>query len=254
MKIGLGSTSVRASSTSAWFVVSALVLSAPAGAAEPLSVRALSGQALVIGIQDYELAQRLQGVLNDVESLREALERRGGYTVETVWNSADTDHAPALGDRSERECLQQRIADWLAKRAETESVLLYFGGHGFRDGENHLYLATKDCDPKDPQPGGIPVAWLREQLIQCAARSKLLILDTCHAGSARSPSAQNAVTAKELQDFFQQTQGLVTLASCSGDQQSYLWPATNQSFSLESANFAVSLPPLTENAWTRSKE
>jgi hypothetical protein len=189
----------------------------------------LQGQALLIGIQDYELADKLRGVMNDVGSLAEALKDRGGYTVETVRNSANADVRLSAGGRSECESLQQRIADWLAQRTPAESVFLYFSGHGFRDEEDHLYLAAKDCDPKNPKPGGIPVAWLREQLLQCKAGAKLLVLDTCHAGNARSAATRGTVTAKELQDIFQQTEGLVTLASCSGDQQSYLWPAKNQS-------------------------
>ena len=116
----------------------------------------------------------------------------------------------------------------LSPASSTEDrVLLYFSGHGFRDAQNRLYLAAVDCDP---EAGGIPVGWLRKQLVACRASAKLLILDTCHAGSARSALDRKAASAKELGDFFEQTEGLVTLAACRGRQQSYIWPEKNHSF------------------------
>ncbi len=205
-------------------LASQFILATHSSAGEPLR-----GHALLIGIEDYDYADKLQGVKNDVDSLRDALHKRGGYTVETVYNSAATDGVSIVGQRSERELLQERIASWLEQRSKADSVILYFSGHGFRDGENLLYLAAKNCDPEDPKPGGVPISWLREQLVQCPARAKLLVLDACHAGNARWAAAKSVVTAEAFKDFFGQTEGLVTLASCAGDQQSYLWPAKSQS-------------------------
>lgn len=186
------------------------------------------GHALMIGIEKYVLAPPLPGVLRDVRVLRDTLETRGGYRVRLIENAARTDGSGLLGRRSERELserelLQQVISDWLAARTQSDTVILYFSGHGFRDEEHRLYLAAVDCDPKDPTPGGVGVGWLREQLMACSAREKMLILDACHAGSARSAEATRMATAKELGEFFEQTQGLVTLASCSGDQKSLMW-------------------------------
>lgn len=224
MSTKLSSASLPVVSVAALLLVPLFLLAAPTRADEPLS-----GRALLIGIENYDRADKLQGVVNDVDSLRDVLEYRGGYKVETVKDSAKADSTVVGGVRSEAECLKQRIEGWLAPREKSESVILYFSGHGFRDEENHLYLAAQDCDPSDPKPGGIPISWLRDQLAGCSARSKLLVLDACHGGNARSTAMKSAVTAKELQDVFEQTAGLVTLASCTGDQQSYLWPAKHQS-------------------------
>lgn len=179
--------------------------------------------ALLIGIEQYVSANRLPGVLGDVRRLRDTLQTRGGYRVRLIENSARTASTGLREERSERDTLQQAISDWLGARQESDAVILYFSGHGFRDPENRLYLAAVDCDPRNPTPGGLAIGWLREQLAACPAREKMLILDTCHAGSARSADAPRAVTAKELGDFFEQTWGLITLASCSGDQRSHMW-------------------------------
>ncbi|MCL4195601.1 MAG: caspase family protein, partial [Thermoguttaceae bacterium] len=125
--------------------------------------------------------------------------------------------------------MKAEIALWLAGCRPDEAMILYFSGHGFRDDQNRLYLAAVDCDPADPKPGGIPVAELREMIVDCAARSKLLVLDACHAGSAGSACPEKAAQAKEMNEFFEQTEGLITLASCTGAETSQLWPAKKQS-------------------------
>ena len=193
-----------------------------------LAAEPIQGQALLIGIQNYTKAPKLPGVSADIRLLEETLVEQGGYKVKSINDSAAGDGSMVLST-PERERLQDAIKKWLSDRKSDETVLLYFSGHGFRDGEDRLYLAAKDCDPKNPEPGGIPISWLRERLVACPAKMKLLVLDACHAGSARSAGKGVTVEAKELTDFFGSIEGLITLASCTGQQQSYLWPAKGQS-------------------------
>lgn len=185
--------------------------------------------ALLIGIEHYDRANDLRGVAHDVRELASTLRERGGYTAATVVDSACTDKDATFGRSSERKALQEAIAKWLGERESTDRIILYFSGHGFRDSEKRLYLASQDCDPSDPGPGGIPISWLRQQLLECSAGSKLLILDSCHSGSARSARGKHVATAGELGKFFEDTEGLVTLAGCRGTQSSYLWPAKDHS-------------------------
>ena len=202
--------------------VGTLLISLSAHAAGPIK-----GKALLIGIEGYTKAAKLPGVFTDVRVLRDVLTELGGYDVTCINNSAPG--PPMLFQRPERQRLEDSIESWLSDRKAHETVLLYFSGHGFRDNKNRLYLAAKDCDPKDPEPGGVPISWLREQLVACPAKMKLLVLDACHAGSARAAFGGNAVEATELNDFFGQIKGLVTLASCSGEQKSVLWSDKHQS-------------------------
>ena len=202
--------------------VGILLISLSARAADPVH-----GKALLIGIEGYTKAPQLPGVFTDVDVLQDALIDFGGYDVTCIHNSPLG--PPMLVQRPERQRLQDAIENWLSERKANETLLLYFSGHGFRDDKNRLYLAAKDCDPKDPEPGGVPISWLRMQLAACRAKMKLLVLDACHAGSARSATAEDVVGAKELNDFFGQIEGLVTLASCSGEQKSVLWPEKRQS-------------------------
>ena len=188
-----------------------------------------SGHALLIGIEDYKRATKLPFVANDVRQLRETLEDRGGYGVTLVVNSALPDAAAGPGQVSESQALRQKIKEWLSDRVATETALLYFSGHGFRDEEGFLYLAGIDCDPVEPEPGGIPVHWLRDELLQCQAKSKILILDACHAGSAKGHAAPRVASAKDINAVFEQLEGVVTLASCIGAENSFPWPEKNVS-------------------------
>ena len=185
-----------------------------------------SNKALLVGIEKYTKASPLQFVGNDLEQLATALDDRGGFDVSTVVDSARGSVGATPG-ASERDALQQRIESWLQGIRAKETALLYFSGHGFRDTNGKLYLAAIDCDPRDPIPGGIPVQWLRKKLENCPAKSKLLILDACHAGSAKGD--EPVPLAKAINVEFRQMAGVTTLASCMGSEKSYLWSDKKQS-------------------------
>ena len=49
-----------------------------------------------------------------------------------------------------------------------------------------MYLAPQECSRPNPRLTGVPVRHIRGYLCTCKARTKLLILDTCHAGTEKS--------------------------------------------------------------------
>ena len=83
---------------------------------------------------------------------------------------------------------------------------------------------------RNPAAGGVPVAWLREQLAACPAKVKLLIIDACHAGSEKGGPAP---CAGHVEGFRRRVRavrrGLVTLASSDSGQKSLIWDAVQQS-------------------------
>ena len=186
--------------------------------------------ALLIGIENYAVASSLPYVSNDVRELGLVLRERGGYTVTEVVDTARAFDGQAEGEQiSEREALMQEIAAWLAKLGPTNNALVYFSGHGFRDADGKLYLAAVDCDPDNPVPGGVPVQWLRNQIADCKADVKLLIMDACHAGAQKALQQSTSVVAKELADPFRGLERVMTLASCQGEEKSWIWPEKRQS-------------------------
>ncbi len=108
-------------------------------------------------------------------------------------------------------------------------MLVYFSGHGFRDNDGKLYLAPIDCDPADAAPTGVAVEWFRGQLASCKAKTKLLVLDACHAGTEKGEDDRRSVSAKDLGTPFRDLEGVVTLASSTTDEKSQIWEEKQQS-------------------------
>ena len=196
-------------------------------AATPLFA-AESGKALLIGVEGYEKVPALKFVGNDVRRLAESFSDRCGFEVVQVIDTAVDESVEQIGPTTHRDALMKIIEDWIAGMDDTDTAVLYFSGHGFLDAEGKLYLAALNCDAKDPVPGGVPVAWLREQLSKCPARRKILLLDACHAGASKSVDLGKA-TAKAFAVEMRKLTDVETLASCSTDEESVLWPGKRQS-------------------------
>lgn len=198
------------------------------------TARAASGQlpadatetpwAILIGVEKYRIAPPLEYTTNDVDQLTETLRDRGGYEVAKLAENALTPEWQPT-----RANIFAKLPELLGQLGSAQSVVLYFTGHGGRDANGKLYLAPIDCDPKRLAETGIGLEWLREQLTKCKAHQKLLILDACHAGSARSAGQADAIASKDLTVVFDDVQNLATLASCSGGEKSVVWVAKQQS-------------------------
>lgn len=198
---------------------------ATAPAQTPAIPRKSSGRqvALLIGVEKYAKVTPLQFIGNDVERLAETLRVRGGF--DEVMEIADT--APDTIDVPRRDVLMRRLPAWLADRNPDDTVIIYFSGHGFRAADGTMHLAPLDIDPAKLTATGVPVAWFRDQIARCRAGLKLLVLDACHAGSAKGEGEANLGT-QDL-DLFEKLEGVVTLASSTADQPSQIWSEKEQS-------------------------
>jgi hypothetical protein len=204
----------------------------PAPIAEATQTRAPGSRrvALLIGIGDYLRADKLvPWTSNDVKRLEQTLQNRGGYEVYTIIDSARGDEALTRGtSTAENRLIQSKIARCLGGVGPTDSLLVFFTGHGFRDAKGNLYLAALDCDPANPVSGGVPISWLRDQIKLCSAQFKLLVIDACYAGSEKGPQT-SGVTAKELGTPFEDLRDVVTLASSQENEKSSIWNEKGQS-------------------------
>jgi hypothetical protein len=138
---------------------------------------------------------------------------------------------PQIKELMDETCkgLMEKLPHCLARAKPEDRVLVYFTGHGFRDADNkRLYLAPVDFDKDRPAQTGVAVTWLRDQIANCRAGTKLLILDACHAGSDKGV-AKGEVTAEELARPMEDLAGVVTLASSKANEKSLPWDAFNQS-------------------------
>jgi hypothetical protein len=183
--------------------------------------------ALLIGAQDYKLANPLQYTVNDVRQVAESLRNRGDYQDQDILEIYD--NASEVKNQPLRASLLETLPDFLSRPKSEDHILVYFSGHGFRDQDGKLYLAPIDCDPKNPAPTGIAVEWFRQQLAQCRAKVKLLILDACHAGTEKGADDLANFTDKDLEKPFGTLEGVITLASSTGEEKSLIWQEKQQS-------------------------
>ena len=201
----------------AWAVGVFALFAAAAHGAEPASEPAPEGErwALLVGINEYQAAGRLQFCREDAQALSKVLVEQGGFSPDRVVVLADG--ASRLEDLPTRGIIRRSV-DQFAKLADPEdTVLVFFSGHGMMAEDEtgagkKGYLMAVDSD-RDPA-NSISIDWLKERLGACKARTKLLILDVCHAGSAKdvgglAPSMVAGVS------------GVTVLASCADDEVSY---------------------------------
>ena len=177
--------------------------------------------ALLIGVDGYMTAPRLRCCGADAKLLARVLTESSGFESDRVLVLTDdqknTAHWPVRAN------LVGKIPGWLRLAGPNDRVIVFFSGHGFLDAQGRMYLAPLDCDPDNLALTGVPVAHVRDYLSSCKARVKLLILDTCHSGSAKG-GVSVGLRAERLGTEFQKAEGLITLASCRAKEVSYEWP------------------------------
>ncbi|MFE6834965.1 telomere-associated protein Tap [Streptomyces sp. NPDC057705] len=82
----------------------------------------------------------------------------------------------------------------------TDTLFVYFAGHGLRDREEKLYLALAEADADHPQIGTLPYRALRDVVRQAGyrARHRVTVLDCCYSGLAGAMSANGVPTRTDL--------------------------------------------------------
>jgi hypothetical protein len=184
--------------------------------------------AVLIGCERYAKAPPLKFTLNDVRVLSTTLTSRGSYDPQNLLLMTDEESQSEL--QSVKKNLLTKIPEFFERISPGDSVLVYFTGHGFRDSSGKLYLAPLDVDPSDPASTGIAVEWLRQQIANCKASFKLLVLDACHAGSEKGEDDSKSASFGEKDlETFSSLEGVMTLASSTSEEKSQIWYEKQQS-------------------------
>jgi hypothetical protein len=161
--------------------------------------------ALLIGVGDYGKAtgySSLRSPHHDVEALAEVLRDPavGAFTEVSV--ETDPDEVR----------LRRRVGDFVRDRKPSELVLVYFSGHGDRDGEGDFYLVAADSDRGDLHATATQDSWLTETLERCRAGRQILVLDCCFAGALTKGEAVLTET------LVRPTSGRAVLAAARADK------------------------------------
>ncbi len=75
------------------------------------------------------------------------------------------------------------IARFLRNRKPDDLLVLYFSGHGVRDEQGRLFLATKDTDSTILDATAIPSDFITRLMDNCRSKRQVLILDCCNSGA-----------------------------------------------------------------------
>ncbi|MEU4739261.1 caspase family protein [Actinosynnema sp. NPDC023658] len=131
--------------------------------------------ALLVATGEYDDVRlsRLRAPEQDVERLAAVLEDPdvGGFTTVEV-----------LRDRTDHE-IRRAVEDVLAPREPDDLVLLYFSCHGLTTPARRLYFAAANTVQDRPAGTAIPRSFLNEQLEDCRASGRVLLLDCCFSGA-----------------------------------------------------------------------
>lgn len=130
-------------------------------------------KALIVGIDHYESISSLAGCVNDAHAVKSILDRNSDGTV-----NFDTMLLTGTGPDASvsRANLKENVRDLFAD--DNEIALFYFSGHGHIETTGG-YLCTSECVDGDD---GFSLTDLIVIANKSKARSKIIIIDSCHAG------------------------------------------------------------------------
>lgn len=139
---------------------------------------------LVVGIDYYESVSPLFGCVNDAHTVKAVLDRNSDGTV-NFGVKLLTGTGPA--DLVTRSQLRQSIKDLFS--GECDTALFYFAGHGHVESTGG-YLIASDSAAGDE---GIPLSDVIAFANQSSARSRIIVLDSCHSGIAGAATSNPAL-------------------------------------------------------------
>jgi hypothetical protein len=150
----------------------------PAMSAPPVS----AGRALLIGINKYQNVPQLRGSINDIEAMRQVLLSRFGFSEEKIQILKD--------QQATRANILAALEKLVREAGPEDMVVIHFAGHGSQvqdlngDEEDGL---DETLVPVDGRTDGVPDIiddQLDEILSRLKAQSALIVLDSCHSGTA----------------------------------------------------------------------
>ncbi|MET0234818.1 MAG: caspase family protein [Kibdelosporangium sp.] len=134
-------------------------------------------RAVLIGTGEYQdtTLEILPAVANNLTDLAGVLTSEQGAGL-------PGSHCVVLRDPPAQAAVGDHIV--AAAGAAQDVLLVYYSGHGLMswDGNNELFLALRDTKAKQLRTSALRYADLRQDILDSAATTKVLILDCCFAG------------------------------------------------------------------------
>jgi len=183
--------------------------------------------ALLVGIDKYddEEINALRYAVADVKAIYEVLtdKERGRFKQDKV--KLLTSDAEDKRNKPTKVNIFFYLKEWLVQNVkEEDTVLIYFSGHGAVWGTKK-YMLPMDTDTFYMPAYAIDNREFIEGIDSLKSKKVITILDSCHSGGvSRAGKGIGDVLPQDFYTEFESSEGRVTLASCSGNQQSFEWP------------------------------
>lgn len=130
-------------------------------------------KALLIGINDYPAGNELTGCVEDINSVKAAIERNGD-------GSPNFDVKMMSNVRTSGE-----VMDAISKlfSGNDDIALLYFSGHGYMNSTGAEIVMPQDIATPGQYYTGIQMSTIMDIVNDSKVRNKIVILDCCHSGN-----------------------------------------------------------------------
>ncbi|MFI6220125.1 tetratricopeptide repeat protein, partial [Nocardia salmonicida] len=133
--------------------------------------------AVLIGVGAYDHSERLPPIAaaaHNLSDLSRLLTSDGGVlSPDNCWTVLNPDSSARVGDLVER-----------ASEQATDTLLVYYTGHGLLDRRGRLHLTLTGTHPDRTGYTALPFSTLRESILDSPAATRILILDCCFSGRA----------------------------------------------------------------------
>ncbi|MGW7411012.1 caspase, EACC1-associated type [Streptomyces sp. NPDC054863] len=150
--------------------------------------RPADSRAALLGASTFEMLEDLPAVEGNLGAVAEQLVTDAwGLPTEnckSLWEPA----SPGAASRLVREAASQA----------TDTLLVYYAGHGLLDSRGQLHLAVVDSDPASVHDTAVPYEWIRQAVERSPATRRIVILDCCYSARAFGPQSGKVVDLAEV--------------------------------------------------------
>jgi len=171
---------------------------------------------LAVAVEQYRNVSPLSYTGEDAASFVKAFREVGGITPSRLFLIADG-QPESLRLETNATSVRGAISQVCSLAQPADTFIFFFSGHGFRDNENQMYLATNDFDPAEIEKTSVPVSFVKEQLGNCRAENQLIFLDACHSGAFNSA---DSIDGRALANNLAERSGVAVISSCTDGQVS----------------------------------
>jgi Caspase domain/Domain of unknown function (DUF4384) len=140
-------------------------------------------RALLVGINKYKSVPRLQGSLNDIETMRQILITRWGFSDKLITMVTD--------EAATRNGILAALEQLVKEAGPNDTVYFHYSGHGSQvedlngdEPDDHLDETLVPQDGRSGDVRDITDDELDAVFAKMRAKSAMIVLDSCHSGTA----------------------------------------------------------------------